>query len=233
MQRKLSLTRRDVVAGAAGLSLSAVALARPAVAATKSLKIGVCGVMSGAAASWGLTCKYCALATARMYNDQGGFEIGGDKYHIDIVAIDDQNDPRLSVAGIQRLTQQDGIRYIIGPNVDTTAVADVPALESNSAINIPYSFSKQLYTPPHENSILGMIASYQAGPIIYSYLMKNKGVKSVSFVALNASDPLNQREQGVAAAKKLGLKVVSAAETYEPGTTDFFPVMSKAGARQA
>ena len=36
MRGKLSLTRRDLVAGAAGLSLSAVTLARPAMAATKS-----------------------------------------------------------------------------------------------------------------------------------------------------------------------------------------------------
>ena len=72
-----------------------------------------------------------------------------------------------------------------------------------------------------------MIASYQAGPIIYKYLMDKKGVKSVAFVARNESDPLNQRNEGVEAAKKLGLKVRLGEDTYEPGTTDFFPVMSK------
>jgi branched-chain amino acid transport system substrate-binding protein len=221
------MKRRQLLAGGAGLAVSFGPLARPAIAATKSLKIGVCGVMSGAAASWGLTNKYCALATAKMYNDQGGFEIGGDKYHIAIFAIDDQNDPKLSVAGIQRLTEQDGVHYIIGPNVDTTAVADVPALNAAQAMNIPYAFSKWLYTKPQENSILGMIASYQAGPIIYSYLMKNKGVKTVSFVAANATDALGQRKEGIDAANKLGLKVLSSNVTYEPGTTDFFPIMSK------
>jgi branched-chain amino acid transport system substrate-binding protein len=72
-----------------------------------------------------------------------------------------------------------------------------------------------------------MIASYQAGPIIYKYLMDKKGVKSVSFIARNESDPLNQRDEGVQAAKKLGLDVKSSNDTYEPGTTDFFPVMSR------
>ena len=44
--------------------------------AEETLKIGVLGVMSGPAASWGLTNKYCAEATANMYNAKGGIDIG-------------------------------------------------------------------------------------------------------------------------------------------------------------
>ena len=50
-----------------------------------------------------------------------------------------------------------------------------------------------------------MVASYQSGPAIYKYLKENKGVKTVAFVAANKSDPLSQRDSGVAAAKALGL----------------------------
>jgi branched-chain amino acid transport system substrate-binding protein len=191
------------------------------------LKIGVLGVMSGSAASWGLVNKYCAETSAQLYNEQGGFEIGGKKYKIEIVPIDDKNDPKLAVSGAERLTKQDGIHYIIGPNVDTTAASVQPVAEASGAIYFPYAFQKTLYSPPHGNAILGMIASYQAGPIIYKYLIDKKGVKSVSFVARNESDPLNQRDEGVQAAKKLGLEIKSSDDTYEPGTTDFFPVMSR------
>lgn len=224
--RTTSLMRRSLLAGAA---LGAMALAGwPGSAAAEGvLKIGVLGVMSGPAASWGLTNKYCAEATANMYNAQGGVEIDGEKYKIEIVAVDDKNDPKLTVSGAERLTQQEGIRYIIGPNVDTTAASVRPIAEKNGAIYFPYAFSKELYTPPAGNAILGMIASYQAGPIIYKYLMDNRGVKRVAFVARNESDPLNQRAEGVEAAKALGLEIVSAEDTYEPGTTDFFPVMAK------
>ena len=72
-----------------------------------------------------------------------------------------------------------------------------------------------------------MIASYQSGPIIYKYMMENHGVKTVAFVARNQPDPLNQRKEGMEAAEKLGLEIVSWEDTYEPGTTDFFPVMTK------
>ena len=225
MDFTLRTTRRGLLAGA-GAAAAVTLTGRPARAAN-ILKVGVLGVMSGPAASWGLVNRYCAEATAQMYNDNGGVAIDGEKYRIEIVAIDDKNDPKLSVSGAQRLTEHEGIRYIIGPNVDTTAASVRPVAEKNGAIYFPYAFSKPLYTPPAGNAILGMIASYQAGPIIYKYLHDTKGVKSIAFVARNESDPLNQRTEGVEAARKLGLTVVSSDDTYEPGTTDFFPVMSK------
>jgi len=202
-------------------------VAGTAFAQEKVLKIGQLGVMSGPAASWGLVNKYCIQAAAEMINEEGGVEIDGEKYKIELVSIDDKMDPKLAVSGMERLVYQEKVKYIVGPNVDTTAASVVPVIEAGGAINIPYAFSKALYSPPHGNSILGMIASYQAGPVIYKYLKENKGVKSISFIARNDSDPLNQRDEGVEAAKKLGLNIISSTDTYEPGTTDFFPVMSK------
>ena len=214
-------------AGVLAMAMASALPVQPAAAADKVLKIGVLGVMSGPAASWGLVNRYCAEAAAEMINADGGFDIGGEKYKIEVVSIDDRNDPKVSVAGAERLVYEEGIKYIIGPNVDTTAAAIVPVVEKAGAMNFPYAFSKELYQAPRGNSVLGMIASYQAGPVIYSHLMKEKGVKSVSFVARNESDPINQRTEGVEAAKSLGLEIKSAEDTYEPGTTDFFPVMSR------
>jgi branched-chain amino acid transport system substrate-binding protein len=182
--------------------------------------------MSGPAASWGLVNRYCAEAAAEIINEQGGFEIGGEKYKIQIVAIDDRNDPKVSVSGAERLIYEEKIHYIIGPNIDPTSMAIVPIIEKGGAISIPYSFSRNLYTAPASNSILGMIASYQAGPVIYKYLIEKNGIKTVAFVSRNDSESLNQRDDGVDAAKKLGLEIIADRDTYEPGTTDFFPAMS-------
>ncbi len=70
-----------------------------------------------------------------------------------------------------------------------------------------------------------MVANYQSGPAIYKYLMDERGVKKVAFVAANESDPLSQRDLGVVAAKALGLEVVSDTVTYQVDTTDFTPVL--------
>lgn len=225
--------------------LTAGLFAGPVRAEEKILKIGVLGTMSGPAASWGLVNKYAAETTAQMYNDKGGVKIGNDLYKIQIVAIDDKLDSRFAVRGAEHLTRKEGIKYIIGPNVDTTAVAIVPILESANAINVAYAFWKGLYSPrvlsmvpsfqsaplisgySEGNTILGMVASYQAAPLIYKYLMDKRGVKTVSFVTRNETDPLNQRNEGVKAARLIGLQVVSSDETYEPSTTDFTQVVSR------
>ena len=191
------------------------------------LKIGVLGVMSGPDAAWGLVSKYAAQATAAMYNEAGGVDIGGRKYKIEIDAVDDQADPKLAVTGAQRLIFQDGIKYIIGPNVDPTISSVQPIAEKYDAMMFSYSFTRSLFSPPHRNTVLGIIPGYQTGPVVFKYLQDQRGLKSVAFVVLNSAEALKQRDESVAAAQKLGLKVVSSGDTYEEGATDFFPVMSK------
>ncbi|HUN92596.1 MAG TPA: ABC transporter substrate-binding protein [Burkholderiaceae bacterium] len=220
------MNRRSTLRVAALSIAAAVASTCLPAFADNVLKIGVDGVMSGEAASWGLVNKYCAETTAEMYNAKGGVEIGGKKYRIEIVGLDDKNDPKISVTNAEKLTS-DGIKYVIGPNIDTTALAVKPVMERAKALNFPYAFSKELYTAPASSSVLGMVASYQVGPIVYDYLKTKRGVKSIAFLARNESDAKNQQAEGVAAAQKLGLNVVADKESYEPGTKDFMPVMTK------
>ncbi len=118
------------------------------------------------------------------------------------------------------------MHYVVGPNVDDGAAAVRPVAESKGIIYFPYSFPKELYTPPASNAVLGMIANYQSGPAIYKYLKDNKGIKSVAFVAANESDPLSQRDSGIEAAKALGLEVVSTSDAYQNDTRDFTPVLT-------
>jgi len=190
-------------------------------------KVGVLGVMSGHAASWGLVCKYSADANAKIINDEGGFVVDGVRHKIEVVSVDTKQDPRVAVQGAERLIYEEKVNYIIGPNVDNTSASILPIIEAGKAIAIPYCFNKEIFSDPHNNSMLGMVASYQSAPIIYKYLMDNSGVKTISFLARNQPDPLNQRKEGIAAAQKLGLKIISSDVTYEPETADFFPIITK------
>jgi branched-chain amino acid transport system substrate-binding protein len=121
---------------------------------------------------------------------------------------------------------EEGIHYVVGPNVDDGAAAVRPVAESKGIMYFPYAFPKALYVAPASNAVLGMVANYQSGPAIYKYLKENKGVKKVAFVAANESDPLSQRDSGVEAAKALGLEVVAETDTYQSDTRDFTPVLT-------
>jgi branched-chain amino acid transport system substrate-binding protein len=209
------------LAGTAALALAS----SPAFAANKVLKIGFVGVTSGPAAAWGTSNVRSMQTRAAWLNETGGVKIGEETYDIEIVTFDDQKDPKRAIAGMEKMAQE-GIHYVVGPNVDDGAAAVRPVAEKNGIIYFPYAFPKELYAPPASNAVLGMIANYQSGPAIYKYLMENKGVKTVAFVAANESDPLSQRDGGVAAAEALGLDIVAANDTYQNDTRDFTPVLT-------
>ena len=208
------------------LLVGAVALASgSAIAENQVLKIGFVGVTSGPAAAWGISNVRSMQARAEWLNEMGGVTIGDTTYDIEIVTFDDQKDPKRAIAGMEKMAQE-GIRYVVGPNVDDGAAAVRPVAEANGIMYFPYAFPKELYTAPASNAVLGMVAAYQSGPAIYAYLQKEKGIKTIAFVAANESDPLSQRDNGVAAAKALGLEVVADKDTYQNDTQDFTPVLT-------
>jgi branched-chain amino acid transport system substrate-binding protein len=223
MRNSSKISHRTVLAGASAMALTLASQA--ALAANKELKIGFVGVTSGPAAAWGTSNVRSMQALAAIINDSGGVKIGDATYNIDIVTFDDQKDPKRAIAGMEKMAQE-GIHYVVGPNVDDGAAAVRPVAESDGIMYFPYAFPKALYTKPASNAVLGMIANYQSGPAIYKYLKDNKGVKSVAFIAANESDPLSQRDGGVAAAKALGLTVLADKDTYENDTRDFTPVLT-------
>ncbi len=218
------MLRRSFLKTTALAAVASIAMLGAAHAENPVLKIGFVGVTSGPAAAWGTSNQRSMETRAAWINETGGYEIGGTKYDIEIVSFDDQKDPKRAIAGMEQMAQA-GIHYVVGPNVDDGAAAVRPVAEQNNIMYFPYAFPKELYTAPASNAILGMVANYQSGPAIYKYLMENNGVKKVAFVAGNESDPLSQRDSGAAAARELGLEVVSDSVTYQMDTTDFTPVL--------
>ncbi|SLN62004.1 hypothetical protein ROA7023_02901 [Roseisalinus antarcticus] len=211
----------------AGLSAARL---RPAIGSSDEpvLRIGVLGVMSGPAAAWGLVSRYCAEATAEMYNDAGGVEIGKQKYRIEIVSFDDRFDPFRSTAGARWLTEEKGIKYVIGPNVEQTITAAIPIAERKSAMLFPYSFTRSLYSLPRENSVLAQVAGYQAVPIIYDYLKQTKGAESISIVAPRTPEGLRQRNDTVSIAGQCRLRMLSCEGTYVSGSADIEEALGRA-----
>ncbi len=222
------MSKANVFSRRIAISAIAVALASSmaiAGASAKELKIGFVGVTSGPAAAWGTSNVRSMQTRAAWINETGGVKIGNETYEITILTFDDQKDPKRAIAGMEKMAQE-GIHYVVGPNVDDGAAAVRPVAEKNNIMYFPYAFPKSLYQKPASNAVLGMIASYQSGPAIYKYLRDEKGVKTVAFVAANESDPLSQRDGGVAAAKALGLEVVADKDTYQNDTRDFVPVLT-------
>ena len=99
---------------------------------------------SGPAAAWGTSNVRSMQTRADWLNETGGVKIGDDTYDITIVTFDDQKDPKRAIAGMEKMAQE-GIHYVVGPNVDDGAAAVRPVAESNGIIYFPYAFPKSLY----------------------------------------------------------------------------------------
>ncbi len=193
--------------------------------AQDTIKIGFVGTLSGANAAWGTSNVRSMETSADIYNAQGGVEIGGKKYKVEVIPFDDAYDPKIAVAGMEKMAQEQ-IKYVIGPNDDAQAIAVRPIAEKNKIVYFPYAFNKTLYKKPANYAVFGMIASYQWEPAVYKWLQDNKDVKTIAFLAANAADPLNQRDNGIKIAQDLGLDVVEAKATYKADTRDFFSVIT-------
>ncbi|HVX83007.1 MAG TPA: ABC transporter substrate-binding protein, partial [Devosiaceae bacterium] len=164
-------TRRSTLTSIALVSVLALAAALPGAAfANETLKIGFVGVTSGPDAAWGTSNVRSMQTLADMMNAAGGVKIGDKTYDIQIVTFDDQADPKVAIQGMEKMAQE-GVHYVVGPNVDDTAAAVRPPAEKYNIMYFPYSFPKALYTKPAQNAVLGMVANYQSGPAIYKYLM--------------------------------------------------------------
>ena len=144
--------KRRVFLSTTGMTLAlALAASTAAWAENAKLKIGFVGVTSGPAAAWGISNQRSMEARAAWLNELGGVKIGDATYDIEIVPFDDQKDPKRAIAGMEKMAQ-DGIHYVVGPNVDDGAAAVRPVAEQNGIIYFPYAFPKELYTAPASNA---------------------------------------------------------------------------------
>ena len=105
------------------------------------IKLGAAVSLTGKYSSNGnFTRKGYDLAVKRI-NDEGGVTVGGKQYLLDITYYDDESTPARGAQLVERLIQQDGVKFLLGPYSSglTEAIAPVtekygiPMVEANGA----------------------------------------------------------------------------------------------------
>ena len=197
----------------ASLALSAPALA----------KVEGDTIILGAAIS--LTGKYSTngLHTQRGYdfaveriNDLGGVKVGGKSYKLSVKYYDDESTPARAAQLAERLIQQDGVEYMLGPYGSglTKAMAPVsekfgvPMIEAEGA-------SRSLFTQGYKYlfAVLSTSEQYLA-PVVELAAAKAKAAgkepSSVTIAMAFENDPfsLDVREGIVDTAKKYNMRIV-------------------------
>jgi branched-chain amino acid transport system substrate-binding protein len=145
-----------------------------------TIKIGWLGPQTGDSALWGQAELNTVKMMADDYNAAGGIDVGGKKYKVEIVAYDDKGDSTEAVNVAKRLTSQDKVVAVVGPQGSGEAIpiapimndAKVPCVASTAtnpkvtvtesgAVN-PFMF-RACFTDPYQGKVAAYFAYQKLG----------------------------------------------------------------------
>lgn len=152
----------------------------------------------------------------KKINDMGGVKVGGKTYKLEVKYYDDESTPARTAQLLERLINQDGVKFVLGPygSGPTKAAAPVtekykiPMVEAEGA-------SRSLFTQGYQYLFAALSTSEQyLAPVVdlAAELAKKQGKKPSSMKIGMAfeNDPfsLDVRQGVVDEAKKQGMKIV-------------------------
>ena len=207
-------TRRSVLGAALALSLAASGLAVTA-ASADTVKIAVVGPMSGNYAQYGAYLRNAVELAAKHINAGG---LAGANT-VEVVAEDDQMDPRQAATVAQKLSSQADILAVVGHFSSTTSLAAQPIYARAGIPMIsPSSTSPDLANKPnfYRTAVTDDVVSAQ----LADFAVTAKGYKKIAVLYQTGTSTIAQAEIFAARAKALGAEIVLY-EGHEPERVDF------------
>jgi len=221
-----TMTRRSVLLAAPLLGIGTAW--RPARAQqAKVLKLGSIGTLSGPNASMGKEGLAGLQYGVKQINAGGGTKIGDDTYTLELLNIDDQSKPELAVAAAEKLINESHVPVIFGPPASTTALAILPTAEKSKTLVMTFiAAAPSIISPEFSYSFRNTINSlHDVNPSV-DFLVKEKGAKTLAYLGRNDDWGRSAGKALAARAKELGVQEV-VEEYFDPGTTDFYGLLTK------
>jgi branched-chain amino acid transport system substrate-binding protein len=216
--------RRVVAAAALGASLLGFALAGSSATAGSTIKFGFLNALTGPyAVAGGPELDGIKLAVKDI-NASGGV----CKSQIQLAATaDDQGQANLSIVGLRKLVQQDGISLIVGPGITPPGLADAPLAESLKVWFMEETAQSQPWTG--KTYVFSAITPQTVeGQLVFNWMKKKLGPGTHKVAIVYAAVPYAQAgfTQLQSLAKAAGWKLVDT-DSYDPGGLSFNSQASK------
>lgn len=127
----MSFDKRFLSALAFGVAAAGLVYAGPAGAKVEGDEIIIGSAISftGKYSANGINAKNGYNLAAQRINATGGVKVGGKTYKIKIVYYDDESTPLRTAQLAERLINQDGVKFILGPYSSATTKAIAPITE--------------------------------------------------------------------------------------------------------
>jgi branched-chain amino acid transport system substrate-binding protein len=194
-------------------------------ASAETLKIGVIAPLTGGGAPWGMAAAEGPRILAAEINSRGGFDVGGKKYQVEVIAYDDQYKAADAVAAYKRLVNQDGAKYVIilssaatmalKHNVEDDEVIALTAAYTSKAIDSNTKYMFRFYSAP---------ADYL--PSFIAWMKDNLKERRIVVVNPNDETGWDQAQLSEKLFKENGFEVLGI-EMFERAQKDFQPLLTK------
>src|SRR5436309_11721655 len=141
------MKQRAPLAVVALFAVAALVVAGPGrSSAPDVIKFGISTPLSGPAAPWGIPHKQATELVFDEINSQGGLEVGGKKYRLEVVTYDHKYVIAEGVATVNRLIVKDGVKYIsiLGGAV---AKANEEAVNEAGVLALTLAYAEGLVSP--------------------------------------------------------------------------------------
>ena len=118
-----------------------------ALCADNVITLGAAVSLTGKYALNGANTKNGYDLAVRQINRKGGVSIGGKPYSLEILYYDDESTPAHSTELVERLIQQDGVEFILGPYSSELTKAVLPIVERHKVPMVEANGSaRELFT---------------------------------------------------------------------------------------
>jgi branched-chain amino acid transport system substrate-binding protein len=220
-----NFSRRRFLKGTAATAAAAATM-RPGYVfgSEKTVKIGFNAPLTGPVSAWGLPGLYGCRIWADRVNKAGGIKIGDTNYMVEFVKFDNEYSPAKARTGARKLIEEDNVKFIMMLGGDTWGGVQSVHNRANmlSSTLLPSDLSTN--TPYH-------LAPCETHPI-YNVTgvdwMADQHPELKTAVMAAQDDDLGKPSVATfsAAFEARGIEMVREAQFYDPGTTDFAPIVS-------
>jgi branched-chain amino acid transport system substrate-binding protein len=189
----------------------------------QEIKIGWVGALSGPPADEGVNMKNGAVLAVEEINSSGG--VLGRKFSL--IIEDDASVPVQSVNAVQKLIERDKVVAVIGSLTSSATLASMEVTQRAQVAQITPNAIADKITEMGNPFIFRNINRVEAvGSRYINYFSKKLNIKRFAILYEATDYGKSTRDINSKAIKSNGAELV-AEETYKPGTTDFYSLLTK------
>jgi branched-chain amino acid transport system substrate-binding protein len=205
------------------IAIIVLSILAPVEGAEKTIKYGIATPLSGPAAPWGIPHVRAAEMVFEEVNHQGGIDIGGQKYKIEIISYDHKYVIAEGVATVNRLIYRDKVQYVsvLGGAV-VKAIEDL--INEGKVLSLPIAYAEGVVSPKNPLQFSTFATPPETTAAWGWVKEKYPDVKRVASLTPNDDTGWWSIKISNSMAQNHGFELV-AREFFERGVTDFGPTL--------